>query len=141
MIIVSACLLGLCTRHDGDSAYSKEAVKALEGACPLPICPEELGGLLTPRPAAEITSGDGSSVILHKARVVDVNKADVTDNFLKGAAEALNIARRAGAVLAFLKEKSPSCGVSLICRAGGYHSGMGVTAALLKMKGIKLMGF
>ncbi|MBI2411625.1 MAG: DUF523 domain-containing protein [Deltaproteobacteria bacterium] len=140
-VIVSACLMGLKTRYDGGDALSAEALKELQGAIPFPVCPEELGGLPTPRPRAEIDHGDGTDVLNGSSRVVDEKGRDCTAAFLSGAEAVLEIARLTGARAAFLKEKSPSCGVALISKKGAQEPGMGVTAALLKKDGVEMKGF
>lgn len=140
-VIVSACLLGLRTRYDGGDAFSIEAVALIEGRTIVPVCPEQLGGLSTPRPASEIAMGDGYEVLEGGAKVIDELGADVTLKFVKGAMDVLQIARLTGAAEAFLKEKSPSCGVGTICRDSQCVNGIGVTAALLKKEGLLLKGF
>jgi len=140
-VIVSACLLGLRTRYDGKDAYSIEAVTRLEGRTVIPVCPEQLGGLPTPRPASEIIDGDGTAVLAGGARVVDEFGADVTLQFMKGAMDVLQIAKITGSEEAFLKERSPSCGVGTICRGGLCVNGAGVTASLLKREGLMVSGF
>ena len=140
-VIVSACLLGLRTRYDAGDAFSMEAVSLLEGRTIIPVCPEQLGGLPTPRPASEIAMGDGGEVLEGGAKVIDEFGADVTLQFVKGAMDVLQIARLTGAGEAFLKEKSPSCGVGTICRDSQCVNGIGVTAALLKKEGLVLKGF
>ena len=140
-VIVSACLLGLKTRHDGTDAFSEEAMAAVGDRTVVPVCPEQLGGLSTPRPWAEISGGDGPSVLEGMARVVDEHGADVTEKFLKGAEAVAEIARLTGAGGAILKEKSPSCAVSTVCRGKETIRGMGVTASLLARKKIELKGF
>lgn len=140
-VIVSACLLGLKTRYDGGDALSAEALKELDGAIPIPVCPEVLGGLPTPRPRAEIDNGDGTSVLDGTSKVTDENGRDRTASFIKGAEAVLEIARMTGARVAFLKEKSPSCGVTLISKKGASETGMGVTAALLQKEGLETKGF
>lgn len=140
-VIVSACLLGLRTRYDGSDAFSMEALALLEGRTIIPVCPEQLGGLSTPRLPANITKGDGTDVLAGSSDVVNSSGDDVTMQFVKGAMDTLQIARLTGATEAFLKEKSPSCGSSLICRDGACVKGMGVTAALLSSEGIAIKGF
>ncbi|HAO93809.1 MAG: hypothetical protein A2X93_00890 [Deltaproteobacteria bacterium GWC2_56_8] len=140
-VIVSACLLGLKTRYDGNDALNAEVLKELNGAIPIPVCPEVLGGLPTPRPKAEIDQGDGASVLEGSSRVVDEKGRDCTAEFIRGALAVLEIARLTGAREAFLKEKSPSCGVALISKKGGQEKGLGVTAALLKKDGVEIKGF
>lgn len=140
-VIVSACLVGLKTRYDGSSAPNAEVAELLKGRTFVPVCPEQLGGLCTPRLKASIESGSGADVLCLSSRVVDSSGADVTDKFIKGAQAALNIARMCGAGEAFLKEKSPSCGVERIYNGGRITSGEGVTTAIFKVHGIKVRGF
>ncbi len=102
------------------------------------VCPEMDGGLPCPRPASQIVSGDGFSVIDQKSSVIDSFGGNVTDKYLVGAETALKIALKNGAKSAFLKDKSPSCGVRRIYRDGKPVPGIGVTAALLSRHNIKL---
>jgi len=141
-VLVSACLLGLGTRHDGGDALSEEALAALEDANIVPVCPEQLGGLPTPRPAAAIAGGSGADVLDGRARVVDIEDADVTDRFITGAEAVGAIAELTGAARAFLKENSPSCGAGFIYTPEGeLVEGEGVTAALLRRRGMDVKGF
>lgn len=140
VVIVSACLVGLKTRYNGEDAFSETLVAALKDSVIVPVCPEQLGGLSTPRPACEITAGDGADVLAGSSRVVDESGSDVTEDLIKGAMETLKIARLAAANEAYLKEKSPSCGVMKIKRGGVTVAGQGVTAALLKKNGLKVTG-
>jgi len=104
----------------------------------VPVCPEQLGGLATPRPPAHLEGGDGDAVLDGRARVVTDAGVDVTDQYLRGAAEALRLARTCGAPRAILKERSPSCGCALVHCNGALRPGIGVTAALLRREGIDL---
>lgn len=140
-VIVSACLVGLKTRHDGKDALNTEVLELLKGKPFIPVCPEQLGGLPTPRPRAEIREGDGFEVMARGSSVIDEYGKDVTPHFLKGASETLKAARLSGARTALLKEKSPSCGVKIIKRRGKTVKGAGVTAALLLKEGLKVKGF
>lgn len=140
-VIVSACLLGLRTRYDGKDAMNEEVLSRLKGRPVVPVCPEQLGGLPTPRPKAAITYGDGMDVISGLSRVMDEKGIDVTTKFIKGAEETLRIALLTGAKEAYLKEKSPSCASSLICRDNECVKGMGVSAALLVKEGLSVKGF
>ena len=100
---------------------------------PVPICPEQLGGLATPRPPAEQT-GD---------RVMTENGADVTEAYEKGAKEAVKAADLYGCRFALLKEKSPSCGSGKIYDGTftrTLREGDGTAARLLKEKGIRVYG-
>ena len=101
-ILVSACLLGASCRYDGASKGDPrlEALRA-QGHTLVPVCPEVLGGLPTPRPPAELQK-DG--------RVVNREGVDVTAEYRSGAERALEIARAHGCTCGVLKERSPSCG-------------------------------
>ena len=133
-ILVSACLLGVCCTYRA-TAKEQEAVLNLleEGHTLIPVCPEQLGGLPTPRPASE-RKGD---------KVVSCLGVDVTDHFARGAKEALRIATLYGCKVAILKERSPSCGSGQIYDGsfqGNLIDGNGVTAELLKQQGIRVIG-
>jgi len=133
MILVSKCLLGVPCRMDGQSKLVPEVRRLYDEGKAVPVCPEVLGGLPTPREPAEIRA-DG--------RVVNRIGEDVTEAFQKGAAEALRICREAGCTSAILKSKSPSCGVGMIhngCFDGGLVTGNGIFAALLLSEGIPVM--
>ena len=141
-VLLSACLAGRACRYDG-SANADDRVGALiaEGRTVL-VCPEEEGGLGTPRPPAEIVGGDGHDVIAGRARVVTQQGRDVTEEYLRGARLALDRARAAGATTAVLKARSPSCGKG--CVYDGTFSrtqqvGDGVTTALLEANGISVV--
>lgn len=137
-ILVSACLLGLRCRYDGGDSRSPALVRRVADFLPVAVCPEQLGGLPTPRPPANIYGGDGRDVLEGRARLWNDRGEDVTPLFLKGAQETLRLARMCGVQVALFKDRSPSCGLhTLYCeRAGG---GMGVTAALLHAEGIRVV--
>ncbi len=140
MIIVSACLAGVNCRYDGKNSRVpriEEMVRSLEA---VPVCPEQLGGLSTPRPPSEIRGGDGRDVISGAAGVFNSAGEDVTESYLKGAREALKIALMVSAGGAVMKEKSPACGSSLICKKGRKAPGMGVCSAMLAASGIVVCG-
>lgn len=132
-ILVSACLLGTPCRYDGASKPCA-AVQNLANKVPLiPVCPEVLGGLPTPRVPCEITGG----------HVIDANGCDKTAAYQSGARKALQIAQENGCTVAILKEKSPSCGCGLIHNGrfdGGLVHGNGITAQLLLDNGITVYG-
>ncbi|KAF0123118.1 MAG: hypothetical protein FD151_453 [bacterium] len=138
MIVVSACLVGVNCRYDGSSETKPELLDLLEKEGAVPICPEQMGGLPTPRTPAKIQSGDGSDVLKSRSRVIDIKGRDVTPQFIKGAIEALNVAMLVGADKAILKDKSPSCGVNYIWDDDGLKEGKGVLTALLIDNGIKV---
>ncbi len=106
------------------------------------ICPELLGGFQIPREPAEIKDGDGDDVLDGKARVIEYSGCAVTDLYVKGAMETVKIAKELKAEFVVLKENSPSCG-SLTIYNGEFNGrkleGSGVTAALLKRNGIKIL--
>ncbi len=140
MIIVSACLLGVRCRFDGGSTIQDDLLGLLdEGEILIPLCPEQLGGLSTPRPPAQIRGGDGNDLLSGRARVINSEGRDVTGNFIAGAENTLLIARTLKIDKAVLKEKSPSCGVHLIKRGDIAVSGQVVASALLRRHGITVI--
>jgi len=132
-ILVSACLLGLRTRYDGDSSPSDAVLEYAGQLRLIPICPEQLGGLATPRVKASLSGGDGEAVLGSSAKVVNEAGRDITDNFLRGARQVLALAKACNARFAILKEKSPSCGVFRTYVDFELVEGCGVTTAALKI--------
>ncbi|UFJ40267.1 DUF523 domain-containing protein [Brevibacillus humidisoli] len=142
MILISSCMAGLATRYDGNDAHVEQLDQLLQAGKAVLVCPEQLGGLPTPRPPAEIVGGDGYDVLDGKASVIDINGCDVTEEFLKGAQQTLKLALSVGAKQAVLKEHSPSCGSSFIYNGtfrGEKKDGVGVTTALLERNGIRVI--
>ncbi|MDL1967781.1 MAG: DUF523 domain-containing protein [Deltaproteobacteria bacterium] len=142
MIAISACLLGFKCRYDGKSKKNLALMKLLESEKILPICPEKLGGLTTPRAPSSLLGGDGFDVLDGKAKVINSYGDDNTKAFIEGAYAALDMIREQKIKRCFLKDKSPSCGVG--CRTqfsqetNEYKNSKyltGVTAALLIRKG------
>lgn len=142
MILVSACLCGINCRYSGDSNDCEEVKELLKDGKAIPVCPEQLGGLETPRLACEIVGGTGKEVLCGKAKVIDKDGNDRTLGFVKGAYEVLNIAKMIGSHKAILKAKSPSCGCGKIYD-GTFNSnkiaGNGVAAQLLLENGIEVI--
>jgi len=141
-ILVSSCLLGLKTRYDGSDNYS-EAVSAYirnNNLIPIPICPEQLAGLATPRPKCWFTKGDGKAVIEGVGSICDEVGINVTNNFLHGARETLKIAKITQCKQAILQQRSPSCGSQKIYLHEELIDGIGVTTALLSQHGVKIVG-
>ena len=138
MVIVSACLAGLNTRYDGGNRVDERVVSLLKSGRAIPVCPEQLGGLPTPRPRAEIRNGDGHDVLSKRTVVLSGDGEDLTEQFIKGAHEVLKLVEVMKIDEAILKDGSPSCGVNYINRMGYKVKGMGVMAALLSLKGIKV---
>ena len=142
MKLVSACLLGIECRWRGDSSTSDNVIGLTRQELLIPVCPEQLGGLPTPRSGQEIQSGDGESVLDGKSRVINGEGVDVTAQLIRGAEETLRIATLLGVREFIGKTGSPSCGCVKI--HDGSFSGKrvpdyGVTAALLQRNGIRLI--
>lgn len=132
-ILVSACLLGERCRYDGVGKPCAAVLALREKYRLIPVCPEVLGGLPTPRVPSEIV-GD---------RVVMRNGTDVTENYRIGAERALTIALENECRVAILKEKSPSCGTGMIYNGqfnGTLITGNGVCTKLLAENGIRVLG-
>jgi len=141
MRVVSACLCGINCKYNGASNRCEEFVKEMRAGQVLPLCPEQLGGLTTPRHACEIVGGTGADVLYGQARVINKAGEDVTVAFVKGAQECLTIMQMAGIKEAVLQRRSPSCGVGKIYDgtfSGHLIPGDGVTAALFRKQGIKV---
>ena len=137
-VLVSACLTGRACRYDGESKPLDTLAKALGTRSFVAVCPEELGGLGTPRPAATLVGGPGASVWEGRARVVRlVDGADLTGAFTVGAVRAR--AEAPSATLAILKARSPSCGCGVTSVDGEKASGDGVFAALLRSQGVTIV--
>lgn len=132
-ILVSACLLGVPCRYDGQSKAHPLARALCEKHHVVPVCGEIFGGLPTPRPPAEICG----------RRVVTREGADVTAAYRRGAEAVLELARLTGAQAAVLKERSPSCGSGAVYDgtfSGTLTAGWGVAAGLLQEQGIRVLG-
>lgn len=140
-ILVSACLGGLPCRYDGKSQLHPEIMELVATGLAIPICPEQLGGLPTPRSAAEIVGGDGNDVLAGMARVMTVAGDDVTGQFVRGAEAVAGLAQLCGAELAVLQERSPSCGLNQVYDGSFSRRlcpGQGVTAAKLTQLGLEV---
>ena len=138
-VLISSCLLGIACRYDGGHSRVAEIVAAARDLHLIPVCPEQLGGLPTPRDPATIVNGDGKAVLAGHGQVITSSGQDVTAAFLKGAREALRLAEISGATTALMKNKSPSCGLATsYCETVTGH-GFGVTAALLSGAGIAVI--
>ena len=132
-LLISACLLGTCCRYDGASKEHPLAGELAKRHDLVPVCPEQLGGLATPRPPAE-RQGDA---------VRTRDGADVTDQYRRGAGETLRLCKLLGCGAAVLKERSPSCGYGQIYDgtfSGTLTAGNGMAAELLSAHGIPVYG-
>lgn len=131
-ILVSACLLGLYCRYDGQSKRNDRVLALAEKHQLIPVCPEQLGGLPTPRPPAEIRNG----------RVINHAGQDVTAQYEKGATEALRLYDLLHCDCALLKARSPSCGAEQVYDgtfSGTLIPGQGVAAKLLSQRYITVL--
>ncbi|HYH50460.1 MAG TPA: DUF523 domain-containing protein [Acidimicrobiia bacterium] len=142
-LVISACLLGVACNHEGRGSHRAVVDELARRYRLVPVCPEVLGGLPTPRAAAELVGGDGSDVLAGAgdARVVNIAGEDVTAAYRRGAEAAVAVAEAVGARRAVLKARSPSCGSSAVY--DGTFSrrlvpGMGVTAAALQGAGLEV---
>ena len=138
-VLISSCLLGIDCRYDGTHSRCEQVIKQAHEIRWIPICPEQMGGLPTPRPPSNIVNGDGKGVLAGEARVINSLGEDVTDAFIKGGRECLKLAKITGAKKAILKNKSPACGLNTpYCETDTGH-GLGVTAALLLSASIEVI--
>ncbi len=130
--ICSACLLGVPCRYDGVSKPHEKVLALAKKEMLIPVCPEQLGGMATPRVSAERR---GDHVVTHDGE-------DVTEKFVCGAQEVLRIAKLYDVKSAILKQRSPSCGCGKIYDGsftGKVVKGDGVTTQLLKENGIDVL--
>ncbi len=141
MILVSACLLGLNTKYDGKANADSLMHKYSPLGKFIPVCPEQLGGLPTPREPVEIINGTGQEVLLGQCSARGERGEEVTSQFIRGAYEVLKLVEMVSITAAILKERSPSCGVNYIYDGSFAHRkipGQGVTSALLKQYNIPI---
>jgi uncharacterized protein YbbK (DUF523 family) len=131
MKLVSACLAGYRCNYKGESKLNESIIELVKRGEAISVCPEQLGGLTTPREPAEQRDG----------KVFTKSGKDVTENFSNGAYEVLRIAVLYNCTEAILKSKSPSCGCGQIYDgtfSGNLIKGNGITTELLKANGIKV---
>ena len=132
MKLCSACLLGIRCRYDGKSKPNEKVLALSKKEVLIPVCPEQFGGLPTPREPSE-QRGE---------KVVTKSGKSVTENFKNGAEEVLKLAKLFNINEAILKQRSPSCGSGQIYDGTFSETlikGDGVTTALLKSNGIKVV--
>lgn len=136
MILVSACLVGLNTKYNGKNNYNEKILELVKNGKAIPLCPEQLGGLTTPRIPTEIKYING------KRYVYDKVGADVTKEFERGAEEVLNFVKKMNIKKAILQSRSPSCGVGKIYDGnfnGNIVKGNGILAQILIENGIEVI--
>ncbi|MDV4150647.1 DUF523 domain-containing protein [Clostridium sp. AL.422] len=141
MYLISSCLCGVNCKYSGSNNLNERCLKLLKEGKAILVCPEQLGGLSTPRTPAEI-KGTAKGVINKNDKVITKDNIDVTEAFLKGAIETLHIAKLSNVKTAILKEGSPSCGVNYIYDGsftGTKVCGKGITATILNENGIDVI--
>lgn len=134
-MLVSACLLGMNCKYSGGNNYNEKVTELIKKYKIIPVCPEQMGGLCTPRPACEIEKNHSVK------RIISKDGVDLTESFLHGAEETLKIAKLFNVKIAILKSKSPSCGSKYIYDgtfSGVLVEGTGITAEMLRKNGIKV---
>jgi len=141
-ILISACLVGINCRYNAQSKTSPELLALLKDGSAIFMCPEQLGGLPTPREAAEIEFGKSASDVINgTGKVLTKTGIDITAQFLMDAHATLKLCKELNINVAFLKAMSPSCGSTLIYDgtfSGNKTSGNGITAELLIQNGIEV---
>ena len=132
MILVSACLCGINCKYNGTNNYNEKIFNLVKDGKAIPICPEQLGGLSTPRIPSEISNN----------RVINKDGIDVTNNFVRGANEVLELCKRLNINKVILKSKSPSCGKGKIYSGnfdGKLVDGNGILTELLLQNNIEVI--
>ncbi|MBE6158118.1 MAG: DUF523 domain-containing protein [Firmicutes bacterium] len=128
MILISACLIGMNCKYDGGNNYRDTLLDLVKSGKAIPICPEQLGGLKTPRYPSEIKTINGKKYVFNK------KNEDVTEEFVRGAEEVLKLAKELNVDKVILQSRSPSCGVGKIY-SGNFDreliDGNGITAQML----------
>lgn len=136
MIFVSACLVGINCKYSGGNNYNEKVFNLVKEGKAIPVCPEQLGGLTTPRNSAEI------KVVNNNTYVVDKEGNDFTVQFEKGAKEVINLAKKLNITKIILQPRSPSCGVGKVYSGnfdGKLIDGNGILADLCIKNGIKVI--
>ena len=136
MYLISACLAGINCKYNGGNNEDEKILELVKAGRAILVCPEQLGGLPTPRLPAEIVEKDS------ERKVIATDGTDVTDQFLKGAQETLKIAQMMNIKKAILKSRSPSCGYGRIYDGSfskTLKAGNGFTAELLEKNGIEII--
>ena len=142
-ILISACLVGKKVRFDGKIVKCdiRRLINYNQNKILIPFCPEVSGGLPVPRYPSEIIGKDGLMVFNKKAKVVNIKGIDISNNFIRGAFNALKIIKSNNISFAILKDKSPSCGSKYIFDgtfSKTLKKGKGVTCSLLEKNSIRV---
>lgn len=139
MILISSCLVDLFSKYDGSSNANTLLLAYCHRGKFIPVCPEQLGGLPTPRKPVELSGMTGQAVLRGEGKAITEEGCDCTEEFVRGAEQLVKIVRLWGVTASILKERSPSCGSSYIYDGSFSHTvmpGEGVAAALLRQHGI-----
>jgi uncharacterized protein YbbK (DUF523 family) len=139
-VLISACLLGINCKYNGGNNHNPLLISLAEAGyfIPVPVCPEQLGGLMTPRSQCEIENYDKHAVL----RVKNIEGKYIEENLFKGAEETVKIAGLCGVKKCLMKEGSPSCGVEYVYDgtfSGKKITGMGICSYELKKKGYDMI--
>ena len=138
MILVSACLAGINCKYNGKNNYNEKIFNLVKNGEAIPICPEILGGLTTPRSPSEIKMVNG------KRKVINSLGKDVTNEYEKGALEVLKFAKKLNINKVILKDRSPACGYKKIYD-GNFNGTLieenGILADLLLKNNIEVISF
>ena len=136
MILVSACLVGLNCKYNGKNNYNEKIFELVKTGKAIPICPETLGGLTTPRKPSEIKYING------ERRVINIDGVDVTEEYERGAKEVLELAKKLNVTKVILKDRSPACGKGKIYDGtfnGNLVNGNGILTDLLLENNIEVI--
>jgi len=131
-ILISACLAGVNCKYNGGNNENTKVIELVKNGDAILVCPEQLGGLVTPRPSAERLND----------KVITKDKHDVTEEYVRGANEVLSLIKRFNIKKAILKSRSPSCGKGKIYDGTFSHTLTdrdGVTAELLMKNGVEVI--
>ena len=132
MNLVSACLVGINCKYNGGNNYNEKVLELVKTGMAIPVCPEQLGGLMTPRNPSEIVND----------KVMMNDGTDVTSNYERGAQEVLELCKKLNITKVILKSNSPSCGYGTIYDGtftGTKVPGNGITTNLLLKNGIEVI--
>ena len=141
MFLISACLCGVNCKYNGLNNYNEKCSELFKEGKAILICPEQLGGLSTPRVPSEL-KGSANDILNGKGKIMTKDGDDVTLQFIKGAKEVKRIVEEVPITMAILKDGSPSCGVNYVYDgsfSGNKIEGKGITAEILNEMGIKVL--
>ena len=136
MILVSACLVGLNCKYNGENNFNEKIFNLVKEGKAIPICPEQLGGLTTPRRPSEIKIIDGNRYVFNNEGI------NVTKEYEKGAKEVLNLCKKLNITKVILKDRSPACGKGQIYDgtfSGTLTKGNGILTDLLLENNIEVV--